>query len=319
MPKSKKFTVAAAQIAPVFMDRAATIDKACETLAEAAANGAKLVVFPEALVPSYPDWVWVTPAYRNDLHASLYGELLGQSVTVPGPDIDKLGRAAKKNKCYVVIGVNERNDAASGGSLYNTLVYIDDKGKVMGLHRKLVPTAAERLVWTPGDGSTLDVFDTPYGKLGGLICWENYMPLARYALYASGVQIYVASTWDSSDTWIATLRHIAKEGRCVVIGCCIVMRRDEIPDSYDFKSLYPGESEWVNVGNSAIVNPQGIVSGPIVCEEKILYAEVDPGWMLGSKYSMDVAGHYARPDVFRLTVNRNANAMIADAPEPPAE
>lgn len=319
MPKSKKFTVAAAQIAPVFMDRAATIDKACETLPEAAANGAKLVVFPEALVPSYPDWVWVTPPYRNDLHASLYGELLDQSVTVPGPEIDKLCHAAKKNKCYVVIGVNERNDTASGGSLYNTLVYIDDKGKVMGLHRKLVPTAAERLVWTPGDGSTLDVFDTPYGRLGGLICWENYMPLARYALYASGVQIYVASTWDSSDTWIATLRHIAKEGRCVVIGCCIAMRRDEIPDSYEFKSLYPGESEWVNVGNSAIVNPQGIVSGPIASEERILYAEVDPGWMLGSKYSLDVAGHYARPDVFRLTVNRRENAMIADATELPAE
>ncbi len=319
MTEAKKFTVAAAQIAPVFMDRAATIDKACETLAEAAANGAKLVVFPEAFVPSYPDWVWVTPAYRNDLHASLYGELLDQSVAVPGPDVDKLCRAAKKNKCYVVIGVNERNTGESAGSVYNTLLFLSDNGDLLGRHRKLVPTAAERLVWRPGDGSTLEVFDTPYGKLGGLICWENYMPLARYALYASGVQIYVASTWDSSDTWIATLRHIAKEGRCVVIGCCIAMRRDEIPDSYDFKSLYPGESEWVNVGNSAIVNPQGIVSGPFACEEKILYAEVDPNWMLGSKYSLDVAGHYARPDVFQLTVNRHANAMIADAPEPPAD
>ena len=320
MSGARKFTVAAAQIAPVFMDRAATIDKACETLAEAAANGAKLVVFPEALVPSYPDWVWVTPAIRADLHSSMYAEMLDQSVTVPGPDVDKLCRAAKKNKCYVVIGVNERNADASGTSLYNTLVYIDDKGKLMGIHRKLVPTAAERLVWTPGDGSTLDVYDTPYGKLGGLICWENYMPLARYAMYAQGVQIYVAATWDSADSWVATLRHIAKEGRLYVIGCCIAMRRDEIPDSYGFKSLYPPDGDWVNIGNSAIVGPDGdLLAGPVAEKEEILYAEIDLSRQLGSRYWLDAAGHYARPDVFQLTVNRRANAMIADAPDPGAD
>ncbi len=320
MSRAKPFIVAAAQISPVFMDRAATIAKACDTLAEAAKNGAKLVVFPEAFVPSYPDWVWVTPAMRADLHSSMYAEMLDQAVTLPGPDLDELCRAARKHKCYVVIGVNERNAVASGTSLYNTLVYIDDRGKIMGVHRKLVPTAAERLVWTPGDGSTLEVFETPYGKLGGLICWENYMPLARYAMYALGTQIYVAATWDSSDSWVATLRHIAKEGRLYVIGCCIAMRRDEIPDSYGFKSLYPPNGEWVNVGNSAIVGPGGdLLAGPVASKEEILYAEIDSSRLLGSRYWLDAAGHYARPDVFQLTVNRRANPMIADAPEPQAD
>ncbi|HEY5640756.1 MAG TPA: carbon-nitrogen hydrolase family protein [Dehalococcoidia bacterium] len=320
MSRAKPFIVAAAQISPVFMDRSATIAKACDTLAEAAKNGAKLVVFPEAFVPSYPDWVWVTPAMRADLHSSMYAEMLDQAVTLPGPDLDELCRAARKHKCYVVIGVNERNAVASGTSLYNTLVYIDDRGKIMGVHRKLVPTAAERLVWTPGDGSTLEVFETPYGKLGGLICWENYMPLARYAMYALGTQIYVAATWDSSDSWVATLRHIAKEGRLYVIGCCIAMRRDEIPDSYGFKSLYPPNGEWVNVGNSAIVGPGGdLLAGPVASKEEILYAEIDSSRLLGSRYWLDAAGHYARPDVFQLTVNRRANPMIADAPEPQAD
>jgi nitrilase len=190
-------------------------------------------------------------------------------------------------------------------------MYISDQGEIMGIHRKLVPTMGERLVWTPGDGSTLDVFDTPYGKLGGLICWENYMPLARYAMYAAGVDIYVASTWDSSDGWVGTLQHIAREGRCVVIGCCIAMRRDQIPDSYEFKSLYPAGADDapVNPGNSAIVSPEGVLAGPVANEEKIIYAEIDPVRLRGSKMSMDTAGHYARPDVFQLTINRDARPM----------
>jgi nitrilase len=146
------------------------------------------------------------------------------------------------------------------------------------------------------------------------------MPLARYAMYAQGVQVYVAATWDSADSWVATLRHIAKEGRLYVIGCCIAMRRDEIPDSYSFKSLYPPDGDWVNVGNSAIVGPDGdILAGPVAAKEEILYAEIDISRQLGSRYWLDAAGHYARPDVFQLTVNRRANAMIADAPEHPAD
>ena len=307
----RPFTIAAVQASPVFMDRDATIDKACGLIAEAAKQSAKIIVFPEAFVPTYPDWVWVLPASNGSSHAALYGELLDQSVAVPSAATDKLCRAAKANRVFVVIGVNERNADASGGSIYNTLLYISDRGELLGRHRKLMPTVAERMVWTPGDGSTLEAFETPYGRLGGLICWENYMPLARYTMYAQGVQIYVAATWDSSDTWIASLRHIAKEGRMVVVGCCIAMRRDDIPGSYEFRSGYPeNEDYWINVGNSAIVNPQRILAGPVVCKEETLYAEIDPAWMRGTKFSLDAAGHYARPDVFQLTVNRTANPMI---------
>jgi nitrilase len=327
MPKQSEagFTIAAAQLAPVFMDRAATIDKVCESIGEAARNGAKLVVFPEALVPCYPDWVWVTPpGIRGDILRDMYAELLDQSVTIPSPATDKLCRAAKAAAAYVVIGVNERNSEASGGSLYNTLLYIDDQGKIMGRHRKLVPTVAERVVWTPGNGNTLEVYDTPYGKLGGLICWENYMPLARYAMYAWGIDIYVAPTWDSSpDGWVPLMQHIAREGRCVVIGCCIAMKRSEIPDAYAFKSLYPPssmpEDAWVNVGNSVIVAPYGpILAGPVMCEEMIIYAEIDRDSIRKAKFTLDVAGHYARPDVFQLTVNRDPNTMINVTGSPPA-
>lgn len=319
-----KFVVAAAQISPIFMDREATVDKVCETMAEAAKNGAKLIVFPEALIPAYPDWVWtVAPGVRGDIQAQMYGHLLDQAVSIPGPAVDKLCRAAKANGTYIVVGVDERNDDASGGTLYNTLLFIDDQGRLMGKHRKLVPTVSERLVWAAGDGSTLEVFETPYGKLGGLICWENYMPLARYALYAWGTQIYVAPTWDSSDNWVGTMQHIAREGRVTVIGCCIAMRRSEIPDSYEFKKLYPpieNENEhWINSGNSVIVAAGGkILTGPVACKEETLYAEIDPAWQRGSKFSLDVAGHYGRPDVFQLTVNREPNNMINVAGEPPA-
>jgi nitrilase len=317
--EDKPFTIAAVQAAPVFMNREATIDKSRDLISEAAKGGAKIIVFPEAFVPTYPDWVWVLPASNGSSHAALYGEFLDQSVTIPSAATEKLCKAARAASAYVVIGVNERNSDASGGSIYNTLLYISDTGELIGRHRKLVPTVAERLVWTPGDGSTLEAFDTPYGRLGGLICWENYMPLARYAMYAQGVQVYVAATWDSSDTWIASLRHIAKEGRMVVVGCCIAMRRDDIPDSYEFKSRYPeNEDYWINAGNSAIVNPQKVLAGPVLCEEKIIYAEVDPAWMRGSKFSLDAAGHYARPDVFQLTVNRTANPMLRSLGETPA-
>jgi nitrilase len=309
----KPFTVASVQAAPVFMERTATTEKACGLIAEAAINGAKIIVFPEVFIPGYPDWVHVLPG-GSSLHGRLYAALLDQSVTIPGPEVDKICKAARAAGAYVVMGLNERNAEASGGSIYNTLLYIDDEGHVMGKHRKLVPTAAERLVWAAGDGSTLEVYDTPYGKLGGLICWENYMPLARYAMYAWGTQIYVAATWDSSDTWLATLQHIAKEGRCVVIGCCIAMRRDDVPEAFEFKAQYPESVDgWINRGSGAIVVPDRIVAGPAMNEETILYAEIDPARMRSAKMSLDAAGHYARPDVFHLTVNRDANQMLAVA------
>src|SRR5207248_2570080 len=194
--------------------------------------------FPEAFIPAYPDWVWAVPPGDEKTMGELYAELLANAVDVPGLATERLGEAAREAGAYVVMGVSERNVEASGTSMYNSLVYIDDQGNLMGKHRKLVPTGGERLVWAPGDGSTLGVYVTPLGKLGGLICWENYMPLARFALYAWGTQIYIAATWDRGQPWLSTLRHIAKEGRVYVIGCCIAMRKDDIPDRYSMKQKY---------------------------------------------------------------------------------
>ena len=312
MTAHERFAVAAVQAAPVFLNRDATVEKACRYIHEAAQAGARLVVFPEAFIPAYPDWIWAIPPSEGELLSTLYAELVSQAVTIPGDATDRLCGAAREAGAYVVMGMNEVNAEASGASLYNTVLYIGDQGQILGRHRKLVPTGAERMIWAQGDGSTLEVYDTPIGKLGGLICWENYMPLARYALYAWGTQIYVAATWDRSDTWLATLQHIALEGRVFVIGCCTALRRADIPDSLAWKErFYAGVPEWINVGNSAIVAPTGeFLAGP--CREKveILYAALDPQLTRQSNWMFDVAGHYARPDVFELTVHRTISPMI---------
>jgi nitrilase len=306
------FKVAAVQAAPVFLDRVATIDKACDLIATASREGARLVVFPEAFIPTYPDWVWAIPPGEEGMLNELYAELLANSVTIPSEATDRLCRAARLANAYVVMGMSERNAEASGGSMYNTLMYIDGQGQILGKHRKLVPTGGERLVWAQGDGSTLEAYDTPLGKLGGLICWENYMPLARYTIYAWGTQLYVAATWDRGQPWLSTLRHIAKEGRVYVIGSCIAMRKDDIPNHYAFKQKFYAEGdEWINIGDSAIVNPEGeFIAGPVRKQEEILYAEIDPRMVRGPKWMLDVAGHYARPDVFQLTVNRDVRSML---------
>ena len=309
------FKIAVVQAAPVVLNREATVSKACELIAEAGRSGARLVVFPEAFIPTYPDWVWRIPPGQHRVLADMYAELLEQSVEIPSPVTENLSQAARQEGVYVAMGLNERNAQASNASLYNTLLYISPEGDLLGKHRKLVPTAPERMVWAQGDGSTLEVYDTSLGKLGGLICWENYMPLARYSLYAWGVQIYLAPTWDNGEPWLSTLRHIAKEGRAYVIGCSIAMRKQDIPDRFEFKAKYYSEvGEWINKGDSAVVSPDGkFVAGPLNAEEGILYAELDPRQMRGSKWNLDVAGHYARPDVFRLTVNKEDRPMIAVA------
>lgn len=314
------FKVAVVQAAPVFMDREATIDKACELVLEAAQRGARLVAFPESFIPSYPDWVWTVPAGEQDTLNELYAEFLASAVTIPSDPLDKLCRTARRAKAYVIVGVSERNNEASSASLYNTLVYIDAHGQILGKHRKLVPTAGERLVWAQGDGSTLALYNTPLGKLGGLCGWENYMPLARYTFYAGGVQIFVAPAWDRSEPWLSTLRHIAKEGRMYVLSASMPLSRDAIPDRYTFKrKFYTEDEDWINGGDSVIVNPNGdVIAGPVSRKQEILYAEIDPREMRGPKWTLDVAGHYARADVFQLLVNRQARQLIlqADSPRP---
>src|SRR5512138_539435 len=289
MNELQVFRAAAAQFTPIFLNRSATLEKACDLMADAARQEIKLLAFPEAFLPGYPDWVWAVPPGEGMLY-ELYGRLLENAIDVPGPETERLCRAAKQTGVFTVIGVNERNREASGGSLYNTLLYIDQQGNLLGKHRKLVPTGGERLVWAPGDGSTLGVYDTPLGKIGGLICWENYMPLARYSMYAWGTQIYIAPTWDQGEPWLSTLRHIAKEGRVYVVGCCIALRRDDIPDRLEYKKkFYSGSREWINMGDSAIVNPEGeFIAGPARMKEEILVAEVDPLLMAGPKWMLDV-------------------------------
>jgi nitrilase len=308
--------IAAVQAAPIFLDREATIDKACGLIAEAGSQGANLVVFPESFIPAYPDWVWAVPAGETALLNDLYAQLLANAVEIPSAATERLSRAARRAHAYVAIGLTERNVEASGASLYNTLLYLDPGGRILGKHRKLVPTGGERLVWAQGDGSTLAVYDTPFGKMGGLICWENYMPLARYALYAWGVQIYIAATWDRGEPWLSTLRHIAKEGGIVVVGCGMALRQADIPDHFEFKQrFYQNAGEWINVGDSAIVNPDGeFIAGPLREQEGILYAEIDPVQMRGSTWMLDVAGHYARPDVFELIVHTEVRPMITPVP-----
>jgi len=311
---SEPFKIAAVQAAPVFLDLAATVEKACRLIEDAAGEGAKLIAFPEAFVPGYPLWVWFIPPGKTHPLRSLYSKLHANSVEVPGPEVSRLAEVAGDLGVTVAIGVNERNSEASDSTLYNTLVYLGPGGQILGKHRKLIPTAGERLVWGQAPGCDLEVFDLPCGRISGLLCWENYMPLARYALSAWGEQIHLAPTWDRGEPWISTMRHIAKEGRCFVVGACQAFHRDDVPEDLEFESEYLADVEgWINPGLSLIVDPDGkVVSGPLEAEEGILYAEVQPHQLVGPRWQLDVAGHYARPDVFELRVRRGARPMLRE-------
>ena len=302
--------VAAAQVTPVFLNKEKTVEKACSVIEEAAKNGAKLIVFPEAFVAGYPDWIWLIPNSKSVELNSLFIELIKNSVSIPDNSTDLLCKAAKENKINVVIGMNERNIESSNSSLYNSLLFINDKGKIIGKHRKLIPTGGERLIWGRGDGSTLNTYQTSAGKIGGLICWENFMPLARNALYENGVQILTAPTWDKSPNWLISMQHIAREGGMFVISACMAIKKDDIPDNYSFKKLYAPDKEWVNTGNSCIVGPNGkILAGPLEAKEGILYAEINLDDIIAAKRMFDAAGHYSRPDVFNFDVIKKTDNM----------
>ncbi len=300
-----------AQATPVFLDRAATIAKTCDLIADAGRNGARIVAFPEAFVPGYPDWVWAVPAGENELLSGLYARLVEQSISVPSEATEQIGEAARAAGAYVVIGVNERNIEASGGSLYDSLLFFDPNGQLLGRHRKLVPTGGERLVWAHGDGSTLQVFETDLGTLGGPICWENYMPRGGCGVSGGGMRSTVAATGVGGGPWRSTWRHMAKEGRVYVLGACMPLRKSDFPADAGLAGFYAEVEDWINVGDSAIVDPDGnFLVGPVEREETILYAEVDPERMLGPRWMLDVAGHYGRPDVFQLKVNRESHPMV---------
>lgn len=306
MPASRDpLTVAAAQHSSVFLNRRESVEKASTLIAEASRNGARLIVFPEVFVPGYPDWVWLVKNSDGATLNEYYRELLENAVAIPDEFTEQLCEAARSGDIHVAIGVNERNAEGSGSSLFNTLLYISDEGTVLGAHRKLMPTGGERTVWAQGDGSTLHTFDTPMGRLGGLLCWEAFMPLVRQAMYEMGVQILVVPTWDWSDPWLLAMRHIAREGGMFVVNCCQALRMEEIPESYEFRKLYPEGREWINQGNSCIIDPMGkVLVGPAKATQEILYADLDLDLIPAAKRVFDSAGHYARPDVFRFKVNR---------------
>ena len=295
-------TVAAVQPTPVFLDRDATVERLVVSIKEAAAEEARLIVFPEAIVPGYPDWVWRAPAWSD---ADWYARLYDQAVEVPGPVTDALGAAAKEAGAWIAVGVNER---VASGTLYNTLLYLDPEGDMAGVHRKILPTGGENTVWGRGDGSTLTVIETEFGRVGGLLCWENLMPLARAAMYEQGVDIYLAPTWDNSDSWICTLRHIAREGRMFVVGTNTCLHSGDIPRTLPgADDLYPpNDDDWPSRGNTVIVGPDGaILAGPLTEEAGMLVMTIDLGRLAAERRQFDVVGHYARPDIFELNVNRS--------------
>jgi nitrilase len=304
--------VAVVQAGPVPFDRARSLSKALALMAEAAAQGAELVVFPEAFLGAYPKGLdfGARVGMRSPEGRREFRRYFENAIDVPGPETDALGAASGRHGVYLVIGVIEREI----GTLYCTALFFGPEGRLLGKHRKLMPTAMERLVWGFGDGSTLPVLDTPLGKIGAVICWENYMPLLRAAMYAKGIQIYCAPTVDDRETWIPTVRHIALEGRCFVLSACQFIRRGDYPA--DYQAIQGDAPETVLIrGGSVIVSPLGrILAGPNYECECIQVADLDLGEITEGKFDLDVAGHYARPDVFSLIVNeRPAPSAMFDA------
>jgi nitrilase len=297
------FLAAVVQNAPVVFDAAKTLDKIDQLSGEAASAGARLVVFPEAFVSAYPKGLdfGARVGLRSPEGRDVFKRYFDSAITVPGPATEQLGRTAKANKIYLVVGVIEREI----GTLYCTAIFFAPDGTLLGKHRKLMPTAMERIIWGFGDGSTLPVFDTAIGKLGAVICWENYMPLLRMSMYAKGIELYCAPTADDRDTWLSTIRHVALEGRCFVLSACQHLLRADCPA--DYAAIQGNDPETVLMrGGSVIVGPLGqVLAGPLFNQNGVLVAEIDLGEVARSKYDLDVVGHYARPDIFRLHVNTN--------------
>src|SRR5437868_10597171 len=304
--------VAAVQAAPVFLDRDATVAKAIELLSHTAHNGAQLVVFPESFVPCYPVWL---RGGRADVEAAAFSRLYANAVDVPGAATACLSEAARSTGVALAIGVTERESTYSRGTLYNALLVFDASGELVLHHRKLMPTYKERTVWGQGDGSSLATVDLNGARTGGLLCWENLMPLARQALYAQGEQVHLAPTADTGAAWQASLRHIAYEGRVFVVSSCQVLHRSAFPDDPALAG-FPADAGWLITGGTAIVSPVGdcdYLAGPVYGEETTLYADLDLERVVEAKHSLDVAGHYARPDILELRVNRAAQAQLVDA------
>jgi nitrilase len=295
--------VACVQAEPAILDREATLDRLEQLAAEAAGNGAELVVFPETFIPVYPSsrWAKAFAGWEDDGAKRVFAQIAQNSIAVGSPSERRIGAAAQELGIWLVTGVNEV-EPERPGTIYNSLLYHSPAGELVLHHRKLVPTNHERLVWGQGDGRGLHAVETGFGRIGGLICWENYMPLARFALYESGVEIYIASTADDGDAWQATLVHIARESRAYVVSPCHFQRASSYPADFPLASAIDGAG-LLGRGGSAILAPDGsYLAGPLYDDEGILYAELDPSTLLAERQRFDPVGHYNRSDVLQLTV-----------------
>ena len=311
MDKSATFKVqvAVVQAAPVMFDTQRSLQKLAEFTADAKKLRAGLIVFPEAFIAGYPKGhdFGVSVGIRSTEGRDQFFRLFESAIDVPGPSTEFIGNVAKEHCAHLVVGVIEKD----GGTLYCTALMFGPDGGLLGKHRKLMPTAMERVIWGSGDGSTLLVVPTSIGKLGTVICWENYMPLLRTAMYAKGIELYCAITVDDRNTRVPTVTHIALEGRCFVLSACQVLRRSDLPSNYPTDRL-PGSEQMLIRGGSCIIGPLGqILAGPKCGEECILTADLDLADLPRAKFDLDVVGHYARPDVFRLEVNEQPMKSVS--------
>ena len=306
--KTSTARVAVVQAGSIPFNTDACIDKAMRLIGEAAADGARVILFPEAFIVGYPKGLnyGLVIGARDPVGREEFRLYLDAAIEVPGPHTQRLGEAAAAHGCYVVIGVIEREL----GTCYCSALFFAPDGRLLGKHRKLMPTALERMIWGFGDGSTLTVVDSPYGRIGSVICWENYMPMLRMAMYAKNVALYCAPTADDRDTWLATMQHVALEGRCFVLTACQFLRRGDFPDSVRV-SLGDSPDSVLMRGGSAIISPLGkVLAGPHFGSEAILTADLDLDDIGRGKFDFDVAGHYSRPDIFQLSVNEAPMAAV---------
>lgn len=310
----KSIKVAVVQEGSAIMQKEACIEKVRKLTKEASSKGAKIILFPEAFIPAYPRGLFFGTKIgsRSEKGKQDFARYYENSIGIPSKEADILGKIAQENQVYLLVGVVEREAKTKGGTLYCTVLYFDPKGNLLGKHRKLKPTGSERLIWGEGDGSTLTVVDSPYGRIGGLICWENYMPLARTAMYFKGIDIYVAPTADARDSWLATIRHIALEGRCFVLSCNQFVTKEMYPRDLACYDELQSSNDVLSRGGSAIIDPNGeVIAGPLFDEAGILYADLDLTLIPKTRFDFDVIGHYSRPDVFQLIVDERKKDSVS--------
>lgn len=304
--------VAIVQKPPVWLDLQQTLSCAIDSLNEAVGQGAQLVMFPEAYLPGYPTWIWrLKPGGDMALGNQLHTQLRHNAVDIDRGDLDGFCEAIKAAGAVVVIGMNELDSRYSGTTLFNSVAVIDADGQILNVHRKLMPTNPERMVWGMGDASGLKVVQTAVGRIGCMICWESYMPLARFALYAQDIELYLAPTWDSGETWLASMNHIAREGGCHVLSTATAVQGSDLPDSFPERDRLFTPDEWINPGDAVVVKPfGGVVAGPLHQEKGIVYADLDLEAARSARKALDVSGHYNRPDLFNLEIDRRAKPPV---------